>query len=123
MVFLGMLLLFFIFFIGIVGINTNDIQESTVYASANNILNTVTNEINTASRIEGYNREFSIPESLSDGETYNITVTTNLRIIKIEWNQGKNIIENLFTNNITGNVSTGYNRIKNTDGEVIINAS
>ena len=122
MIFLGLLLVFFVFFIGIVGVNNNDIGESTVFASAGNILNTVANEINTASRIQGYYREFFIPERLSDGETYNITYDTNLRIVEIEWDRGRNVIENIITNNVTGNVSAGYNRIENLDGRVSISA-
>jgi len=124
MVFLGILLLFFVFFLGIVGMNNNDISESTVYTSASNILNTVVNEINTASRIEGYHREFSIPDSLPNGEKYNITVynNTELRMVKIEWNKGKSITENIDTANVTGNASAGNNKIENLNGEVYINA-
>lgn len=121
--FFGILLLFFVFFVGIVGINSKDISDSTMYTNAEKILDTVTNEINTASRIEGYYREFSIPDKLSDGETYSITYDTDLRMITIEWDQGKNIIKNIITNNVTGNVNAGNNVIKNTYGEVKINES
>jgi hypothetical protein len=121
-VFFGILFLFFAFFVGVIGMNNNDINESTVYTGAKNILNTVVNEINTASRIDGYHREFFIPESLPNGETYNITYNTSLRMVKIEWDQGKNIIENIETENLIGNVSTGYNRIENLNGGVNISA-
>jgi len=121
--FFAILLLFFVFFIGIIGINNRDISESTIYTNAGKILDTVTNEINTASRIEGYYRDFSIPEKLSDGENYSIVYYTDLRIIKIEWGQGKNIIENMDTNNVTGSIIAGDNKIKNEYGEVKINAS
>jgi hypothetical protein len=120
--FFGILLLFFAFFVGIIGMNNNDINESTVYKSAENILNTVANEINTASRIEGYHREFFIPENLPDGETYNITYSTSFRMVKIEWDDGRNIIENIETENLIGNASAGYNRIENLNGEVNISA-
>jgi len=123
MVFFGILLLFFVFFVGIMGVNNNDIDESTILANAGNILDTVTSEINTASRIQGYYREFFIPEKLSNGEDYNITYDTNLRMVKIEWDQGKTIIGNIITNNVTGNVTPGNNRIKNIDGGVNISAS
>ena len=121
-IFFGVLLLFFAFFVGVIGMNNNDINESTMYASAKNILNTVVNEINTASRINGYHREFFIPESLPNGETYNITYNTNLRMVKIEWSQGRNIIGNIETENLIGNVSAGYNRIENLNGGVNISA-
>jgi len=122
-IFFGMLLIFFVFFVGIVGMNSNEIGESAIYTNAGKILDTVTNEINTASRIEGYYREFSIPETLSDGEAYSVTYYTDLRMVKIEWDQGKNIIKNIITNNVTGSVNPGSNKIKNEGGEVKINES
>jgi len=121
--FLGILLLFFVFFVGIIGMKTNDINESTVYTSANNILDTVVNEINTASRIDGYHREFFIPEKLTDGEDYNITIYNDLRMIKIEWNQGKNLMSNIQTNNTQGNITGGTNTIRRENGMVKINES
>lgn len=121
-VFFGILLLFFVFFVAIVGINNNDINESNVFASASNILDTVVNEINTASRIDGYYSEFTTPEKLSDGETYNITCNEALRMVIIEWDQGKSVTGNIVTN-VTGNVSTGRNVIKNINGKVNISES
>jgi hypothetical protein len=123
MVFFGILLLFFVFFVGIMGTNSNDISESTMFASARNILNTVTNEINTAARIQGYYRKFFIPQKLSNGETYNISYDNNLRMVKIEWNNGKNIMANIITDNLNGNITPGTNVIKNLNGVVNISAS
>ena len=123
MVFFGILLLFFVFFVGIMGINSNDIGESTMFASARNILNTVTNEINTAARIQGYYRKFFIPEKLSNGETYNISYYTNLRMVKIEWGNGENIMANIITDSLNGNITPGVNVIKNLNGVVNISAS
>jgi hypothetical protein len=123
MVFIGILLVFFVFFVGIIGANNNDINDSTVFKNAENILNTVTNEINTASRIEGYYRNFFIPEKLIDGENYSITVYEDLRIVKIEWDNGKNIMNNIQTENVEGNVTPGNNNITRTDGVVKINES
>jgi hypothetical protein len=123
MVFIGILLVFFVFFVGIIGANNNDINDSTVFKNAENILNTVTNEINTASRIEGYYRNFFIPEKLIDGENYSITVYEDLRIVKIEWDNGKNVMNNIQTENVEGNVTPGNNNITRTDGVVKINES
>jgi len=120
MVFIGILLVFFVFFVGIVGISNKDIDESTVFTNARNILNTVTGEINSASKIEGYYREFYIPEKLVDGEDYNITIYNDLRMIKIEWNQGKNLMSNIQTNNTKGNISAGTNTIRNQGGVITI---
>jgi hypothetical protein len=123
MVFIGILLVFFVFFVGIVGVNNNDINDSTVFKHAESILNIVANEINTASRIEGYYRNFFIPEKLINGENYSITVYDDLRIIKIEWDNGKNIMNNIQTENVEGNVTPGNNNITRTDGVVKINES
>ena len=123
MIFFGMLLLFFVFFTGIISINSNDIDESTVFADAGDILSTVTNEINVASRIEGYYNEFSIPEKLVNGEDYNITIYKDLRMVKIEWNDGKNLLSNIQTNDTQGNITSGINRIKRENGIVKINES
>jgi hypothetical protein len=120
-VLIGILLLFFVFFIGITGVNNRDISESTDFANAGNILDIVTNEINTASRIEGYYREFSLPEKLSNGEVYYITIYTNLRMVKIEWSNKKNIMSNIVTENVMGSVNPGTNLIKNYQGTVKIN--
>lgn len=123
MVFIGILLLFFVLFIEVVGVNNRDIDESTISTSAGNILDTVVNEINTATRIQGYYREFFIPLRLSSGDDYSITIYTDLRMVKIEWDDGKNIMSNIVTENVIGNVTPGKNIIKNINGEVNISAS
>jgi len=122
-VLIGILILFFVFFVGITGVNNRDIRESTVFTNAKSILDIVINEINTASRIEGYYREFHIPEKLSNGETYTMTIYTDLRMVKIEWNSNKNLMSNIVTENIIGSVNPGTNVIKNEKGIVKINES
>ena len=121
MIFIGILLVFFVFFVGIVGVNNKDINESTTFKNAQNILNMVTSEINIASRTEGYYREFYIPEKLEGGESYVITISTNLRLVKIEWNSGKNLMSNIMTENVQGNVEPGTNHIRRDNGIVKIN--
>jgi hypothetical protein len=123
MIFIGILLVFFVFFTGIIGVNNIDIYESTVFTNARNILDTVTNEINTATRIEGYYREFYIPEKLVSGDEYNITIYKSLRMVKIEWNGMKNLMNNIQTENIQGNVTPGINKIQRENGIVKINES
>ena len=122
-VLIGILILFFVFFVGVTGVNNRDIIESTVFTNARSILDIVINEINTASRIEGYYREFHIPEKLSDGETYTLTIYTDLRMVKIEWGNNKNLMSNIVTESIIGNVNLGTNIIKNEKGIVKINES
>ena len=123
MTFIGILLVFFVFFIGIVGVNTRDIDESTVYSNAKNIVNIVADEINTASRIDGYYREFYIPEKLVSGDAYSITIYTSLRLVKLEWDERKNVMSNIETENIQGVVIAGTNKIKRENEMVKINAS
>jgi hypothetical protein len=122
MVFFGIIMVFFVFFLGIIGNNNNDIRTSTVFASAGNVLNVVVDEINTASRIQGYHREFVMPDVLSDEEPYNVTYNTSLRIVRVAWGGGYNVIGNIITSNVTGSFKSGYNRIENTQGGVVINA-
>ncbi|MFH1229666.1 MAG: hypothetical protein V1678_04565 [Candidatus Aenigmatarchaeota archaeon] len=127
MVFFGIILVFFVFFIGIIGVDNNDISESTVYANAGSILNTVVNEINTASRMQGYYRVFDIPIKLSSGKLYNVTYNNTFRTVTVEWDKNmttgikKSVIGNIMTNNVTGSISAGSNRIENHDGRVSIN--
>jgi hypothetical protein len=127
MVFFGIILLFFVFFLGIVGVDNNDISESSVYANAESILNTVVNEINTASRVQGYYRVFSIPDKLSSGELYAVNYSTAFRTVIVEWDKNattgirKSVVGNMITNNVTGSVHAGSNRIENNDGRVSIN--
>ena len=122
-IFIGIILVFFVFFIGISGVKLRDIDESTVFKNAENILNVITNEINTASRIEGYYREFYIPEKLVNGNDYNITIYKNLRMVKIEWDEGKSLMSYIYTNNTQGNITAGINKIKRENGMVEINES
>jgi hypothetical protein len=118
-IFIGILLIFFIFFFGIIGFKTADINESSVFTNAQNIANKVANEINIASGMEGYYREFSIPEKLVSGDEYLVNINTDYRIVHLTWN-GKSAISNLMTDQISGNVTPGTNRIKNEGGVVII---
>ena len=121
MVFVGILLIFFVFFVGIIGVNNKDIDESTVFKNAKNILEVVTNEINAAARIEGYYREFYIPEKLVNGEDYNITIYPSLRLIKLEWDNGKNLMSNLQTEDVSiTTITPGLHKIKNQGGMIII---
>jgi hypothetical protein len=119
-VFVGILLVFFVFILGITGVSNRDMGQSTTFTSASNILNTVTNEINTASRIDGYYREFYIPMYLSSGENYSIKIIKDVRLVQIDWD-GKNAVSSIYTWNVTGNVTSGTNKIKNDGGIVRIN--
>jgi hypothetical protein len=125
LVFFGILLVFFVFFLGILSVKNNDINESTVTSSANGILSAVVNEINTASGIDGYHREFSIPNSLANGENYTINLYPSLRMVEIKWSNQRNAISNILTENVTGAIQPGTTaiKIKSENGVVKINES
>ena len=119
-IFIGILLIFSVFFIGIIGANTNDINESTVFANAQQISDSIANEINLATRIKGYYREFYLPEKLINGDEYSITINTNVRLVIVAWSE-KNVISNLVTDQISGSATAGKNnRIRNEGGLIII---
>lgn len=118
-IFIGILLVFFIFFFGIIGFKTADINESSLYTNAQNIANKIANEINIAAGMEGYYREFSIPEKLVSGDNYSVNINVDYRFVQLLWN-GKNVVSNLMTDQISGNITPGTNRIKNEGGVVII---
>lgn len=119
-IFIGILLIFSVFFIGIIGANTTDINESTVFANAQQISDSIANEINLATRIKGYYREFYLPEKLINGDEYSITINTNVRLVIVAWSE-KNVMSNLVTDQISGSAIPGKNnRIRNEGGLIII---
>lgn len=118
-VFIGILLTFFVFFFGIIGAKTRDINESTVFANAQSIADKIADEINIATRFEGYYREFYIPQKLVNGNTYSITFYKDLRLVEVKWD-GKNVMSTLVTENISGSINLGSNKIRNEGGVIII---
>jgi len=118
-IFVGILLIFFVFFFGIIGAKTRDINESTVFANAQSIADKIADEINIATRFEGYYREFYIPQKLVNGNTYSITFYKDLRLVEVKWD-GKNVMSTLVTENISGSINLGSNKIRNEGGVIII---
>jgi len=118
-VFIGILLIFFVFFIGILGAKTRDTNESTVFTNAQSIADKIADEINIAARFGGYYREFYIPQRLVNGDDYSVTFYLNFRLVEVKWD-GKNAMSNLVTENISGNISLGNNKIRNENGVIII---
>ncbi|MFH1473955.1 MAG: hypothetical protein ABIE55_03610 [Candidatus Aenigmatarchaeota archaeon] len=118
-IFMGILLAFFVFYFGIIGVKTRDVNESRVFANAQDIVNQIAYEINTAARMEGYYREFTISQKLVDRNGYSVEIDKDARIVVIRWD-GSNVISNIITDQISGNVSPGTNRIKNQGGLIII---
>ena len=118
-IFMGILLAFFVFYFGIIGVKIRDVNESRVFANAQDIVNQIAYEINTAARMEGYYREFIISQKLVDRNGYSVEIDKDARIVVIRWD-GSNVISNIITDQISGNVSPGLNRIRNQGGLIII---
>jgi hypothetical protein len=119
MIFVGILFVFFIFFFGIIGVKTRDINESTIFTDAQSVADKIADEINIAVRFEGYFREFYIPEKLVNGNIYSVVFHKGLRLVEVKWN-GKSVMSSLVTENISGNISFGNNRIRNEEGVIVI---
>lgn len=119
LVFVGIILVFFVFFFGIIGGKTREINEATLFNDAQNIVDEIADEINIAARFEGYYREFSVPETLINGYNYSIVFHKDLRLLELKWNSSS-VMSPLVTENITGNISYGYNKIRNEDGVIVI---
>jgi hypothetical protein len=119
LVFVGIILVFFVFFFGIIGGKTKEINEVTLFNDAQNIADEIADEINIAARFEGYYREFQLPEKLVNGYNYSVVFHKELRLVEVKWNSNS-VMSTLVTENITGNISSGYNRLRNENGVIVI---
>jgi hypothetical protein len=118
-VLVGIMLVIFASMIIAIGLKNNDITESMIYSDAQNIANTVASEINTASRIEGYYSEFEIPQKIAGIENYSVEIDTNNRFVQVKWGEN-NQMSNIVTENVSGTINPGVNRIRNEGGMIII---
>jgi len=114
-----LILIIFTFMITIIGLKNKDISESMIYSDAQRIADTIASEINTASRIEGYYREFEIPEKIAGIENYSVVINTDFRFVQVKWDN-KNKISNIVTENVSGTISRGLNKIRNEGGVIKI---
>ena len=119
LVFVGIILVFFVFFFGIIGGKTKEINEISLYSNAQSIADKVADEINIASRFEGYYREFKIPEKLLNGDNYTIIFHDNIRMIEVAW-EDSSLMSTVVTENVSGNISPGINKIRNQNGVIIV---
>ncbi len=115
----GLMLSIFVFMIVVIGLKNNDITESMVYSDAQKIADAIASEINTASRIEGYYRDFEIPEKIAGIENYTVNYSTELRFVQVKWGIN-NQMSNIVTSNVSGTINPGKNRIRNEGGMIII---
>ncbi len=116
---IGLMLSIFVFMVVVIGLKNNDITESMVYSDAQKIADVIASEINTASRIEGYYRDFEIPEKIAGIENYTVNYSTELRFVQVKWGVN-NQMSNIVTSNVSGTINPGTNRIRNEGGMIII---
>ena len=118
-IFIGILMAFFVFYFGVIGAKTKDINEATVFTNAKDIADQIAYEINTATKTDGYYRQFTIPKELMERDGYSVEIDTSSRLVVLRWN-GNNVVSNLITDQIYGNVSPGTNMIRNEGGLIVI---
>ena len=117
----GFILIVFVSVLIIVGIRYNDVSESIVFSEAQSMANLIANEINFAASMEGYYREFELPQRLVNNIEYNVSINTDFRFVEVKWND-KNAVSNIITENVQGTVNPGLVKIKikNDEGLVLI---
>jgi len=117
----GFILIVFVSVLIIVGIRYNDVSESIVFSEAQSTANLIANEINFAASMEGYYREFELPQRLVNNIEYNVSINTDFRFVEVKWND-KNAVSNIITENVQGTVNPGLVKIKikNDEGLVLI---
>ena len=118
-VLVGIILIIFTFMISVIGIKNQDITDSMIYSDAQRIANTIAYEINIASRVEGYYSEFEIPEKIANIENYSVEIKKDFRIVQVKWGDNSEM-SNIVTENVSGNVNPGLNKIRNEGGLITI---
>jgi len=82
------------------------------------VATTIKEEIDFASQsIEGYTREFTIPEKISGGD-YGVSIQEN--ILRINTSDGDHSMT-LSVKNVTGQINKTFNRILKENGKVKLN--
>jgi uncharacterized protein (UPF0333 family) len=117
---IGLILIFFVIIIIVVGIKNRDITESMVYTDSQRLSDIIASEINTAARINGYYREIDLPSKLVNGENYSVLINTNFRFVEVVWGEGRGTTSKIVTGNVSGTAKPGVNRIRNSGGLIII---
>lgn len=97
--------------------NVVSIDKSAVEFEANRILNLVFNKVNTAYlEGDGFSINLSVPERIG---LMNYTVEFEGSNVWLEVN-GFSCSRRILTPNITGNIGSGTNVIRNVNGEIVI---
>jgi hypothetical protein len=119
MALVGFIIVIFISFVIVIGLKSQSISDGIIFNDAQRTSDTLANEINFASSIEGYYREFELPQTLQDNIIYNITIDTNFRYVKVAWGIN-NVMSNIITSNVSGSPKPGLNTIRNNGGAITI---
>jgi hypothetical protein len=115
----SILLLIFIFVIGGNSYLRENMTTTRIYTEAKKLSDEIAFEINTAVKIgDGYTRRFYVEDAFAG--IYNFNIEVEGYLVKIKWNDGF-VSSQIVTNNITGNVTKGWNLVENNNG--IINVS
>lgn len=115
----GIMLVMFVSMVVVIGMRNQEISNSIKFSDAQKIADRVAAEINTASRVDGYYSEFKLPDKLSGADTYTVDINRELGFVKVNWDIYSRA-SNIMTANITGSIIPGTNKIRSSEGEVII---
>ena len=116
MTLIGVLLIIFVAMLGIVSSDIAYTNKKKELMIGEDIIIKIQREINLAARaLDGYSREFTIPEKLGN-KNYSIWVTGNEVIISTANNDFWRVIPT-----VNGNITKGKNTINKTNGMIYIN--
>ena len=119
MALVGFIIVIFISFVIVISLKSQSVSDEILFNDAQKVSDTLASEINFASSIEGYYREFELPQTLQNSVIYNITVDTSFRYVKVAWGIN-NVMSNIITSNVSGIPKPGLNRIRNNGGAITI---
>ena len=119
MFFVGIIVLFFTFFLGIVGMKTNDVNDSTMFYEAQSLSDRIADEINIATRFDGYYREFNLPSKIMNSYDYTVLFHNDIRMVEVRWGEDFSVLSTIMTGNVTGSVHAGKNSLKNENGVIV----
>jgi hypothetical protein len=119
MALVGLLMVIFISFMVVIGLKSQDVSNEIAFTDAQKISDSLAKEINFASSIDGYYREFELPLKLANGMNYTVSINNDYRFVEVVWDN-YNAVSNIITNNVTGSAMPGPNIIRNIGGAITI---
>ncbi len=93
------------------------ISQAQMDMESHNLLRRVSGGINTAClEGDGFSMDVTVPERMLRLD-YTIDINSNEAILRVA---GNTYVQYLLTNNVTGDIAKGTNRILNSNGEIVI---